>query len=85
MIYIEHYGGESLEGTTDITITIDSNTYSRKTSDLLIDINNDYKWNLGEVLQFNCTDIGIPDLRDKYIGVTVIDSNAILLSAVLQQ
>ncbi len=27
MIYIEHNGGESLEGTTEIIITIGSNTY----------------------------------------------------------
>lgn len=85
MIYIEHNGGESLEGTTEITITIESNTTIKKTSDLLIDKNNDYKWNLGETLQFNCTDIGITDITDKYIGVTVMDSNAILLSVVLQE
>ncbi len=86
-IYIEHNGGESLEATTDVTITIGSYTTINKTSDLLIDINNDNKWNLGETLQFkfNCTDIGIPDITDVYIGVTVMDSNAILLSAVLQQ
>ncbi|MCJ7572499.1 MAG: type IV pilin N-terminal domain-containing protein [Candidatus Thermoplasmatota archaeon] len=82
MIYIEHNGGESLEGTTDIIITIGSNTYPRNTSDLLIDINNDFKWNFGETLQFNFTGI---DITDKYIGVTVIDSNAILLSVVLQK
>ena len=86
-IYIEHNGGESLEGTTEVIITIGSYTITNKTSDLLIDINNDYKWNLGEKLQFkfNSTDIGITDIKDVYIGVTVMDSNAILLSAVLQQ
>ena len=82
MIYIEHNGGESLEGTTDIIITIESTTYRHNASDLLIDINNDHKWNFGETLQFNFT--GIP-ISNKYIGVTVMDSNAILLSVVIQQ
>ncbi len=81
MIYIEHNGGESLEGTTEIIITIGSNTYQNKTSDLLIDINNDNKWNFGETLQFS----SIEPITGKYIGVAVRDSNAILLSAVLQQ
>lgn len=84
-IYIQHNGGESLEATTEITITIGSYTTTYKTSDLLIDTNYNYKWNMGEALQFNCTDIGIPDITDVYIGVTVMDSNAILLSAVLQK
>jgi FlaG/FlaF family flagellin (archaellin) len=83
MIYIDHNGGESLEGTTDITITIGSNTYQNKTSDLLIDTNHDNKWNFGEILQFNFTD-KLP-ITGKYIGVTIVDSNAIILSVVLQK
>jgi len=82
MIIIEHNGGESLEGTTDIIIIIGSNTYPSKTSDLLIDINNDNKWNLGETLQFSYKGI---DIIGKYIQVMVRDSNALLLSVVLQQ
>lgn len=81
MIYIDHNGGESLGGTADIIITIGSNSFLRNTSDLLIDINNDNKWNFGETLQFDYTGI---DITNKYIGVTVINSNAIILSIVLQ-
>lgn len=84
LITIEHNGGESLEGTTDITIMIGSNTYKRNTSDLLIDTNDDNKWNFGEIVQFNFTGI---DITDNYIRATVVDpiSNTILLSVVLQQ
>jgi hypothetical protein len=82
IIYVEHNGGESLEGSTNIRITIGTNTYLKYTSDLLIDVNNDYKWNFGEIIQFSFKGI---DVTGKYIQVTVVDSNAILLSAVLQQ
>jgi flagellin-like protein len=82
IIYIEHNGGESLEGTTKIRITIGSDTYSKNTGDLLIDANNDYKWNFGEALQFSFNGV---DITGKFIQVTVMDSNSILLSAVLQQ
>jgi len=81
IIYVDHNGGESLEGTTEITITIGSKTYLRNASDLLIDINNDYKWNFGEALEFDYKGI---DVTDKFIGVTVIDYNAVLLSVILQ-
>lgn len=82
MIYIEHNGGDSLEVTTDIIITIGSNTYTKNTGDLLIDINHNYKWNLGETLQFSFKGINI---TGKYIGVMVVDSNAVILSVVLQK
>jgi FlaG/FlaF family flagellin (archaellin) len=85
MIYIEHNGGESLEGTTEIIINIGPNNYQKNASDLLIDRNLDSKWNFGETLQFNFTGYHIDNITKKYIGVTVIDSNAILLSVVLQQ
>ena len=82
LITIEHNGGESLEGTTDIIITIGTNTYTRNTSDLLIDSNNDNKWNFGETVQFSGEDV-----TGKYVRATVVDpiSNTILLSVVLQQ
>lgn len=82
MIYIEHNGGESLEGTTNVRITIGSNTFLKNTNDLLIDTNNDYKWNFGETLQFSFNGINI---TGKYVQVIVVESNSILLSAVLQQ
>ena len=81
IIYIEHSGGESLEGTTEIIITIGPNNIQKNTSDLLIDSNSDSKWNLGETLQYSYNE----DITGKYIGITVIDFNAILLSVVLQQ
>jgi FlaG/FlaF family flagellin (archaellin) len=83
IINIEHNGGESLEGTTEITITIGSNTYQRNTSDLLIDTNNDNKWNFGEIVQFG----PVPITGSEYIRATVVDpkSNTMLLSVVLQQ
>ena len=82
IISIEHNGGESLEVTTDIIITIGSNTYPRTTSDLLIDINHNNKWDIGEIVQFSFKGI---DIIGKYIQVMVMDSNAVLLSVVLQQ
>ena len=82
LIILEHNGGESLEGTTKIIVTIGSDTYPNSTSDLLIDINNDKKWNLGEILEFSYKNI---DIVGKQIRVMVIDSNAVLLSVVLKQ
>jgi flagellin-like protein len=72
-----------VEGTTEITITIGSNTYQRNTSDLLIDTNNDNKWNFGEIVQFG----PVPITGSEYIRATVVDpkSNTMLLSVVLQQ
>jgi hypothetical protein len=81
MIYVEHNGGDSLERTTEISITIGSKNYPRNVSDLLIDNNNDNKWNFGETLQFSYEGI---DVTDKFIGVTVIGNNAVLLSVILQ-
>jgi flagellin-like protein len=82
-ITIEHYGGESLDGKTQIIITIGSNTtpIRRNASDLLNDINNDNKWNFGETVEFpNHT-------KGKYIQALVVDpsANKIILSVELQQ
>jgi len=82
MIYLEHNGGESLEGITNVRIIIGSNTYLKTIYDLLIDTNNDYKWNFGETLRFSFNGINI---TGKYVQVIVIDANSMLLSAVLQQ
>ena len=84
IIYIEHNGGESLKDTAKLVITIANNTYQKNTSELLVDTNSDSTWNLGETLQFNFTGYYPGDITGKYIGVMVIDSNAILLSVVLQ-
>jgi FlaG/FlaF family flagellin (archaellin) len=82
LIILEHSGGDSLEGTTKILVIIGSDTYPSNTSDLLIDINNDKKWNLGEILEFSYKNI---DIIGKQIRVMVLDSNAGLLSVVLKQ
>jgi flagellin-like protein len=84
LITIEHNGGESLEGTTKIIITIGSNTYRKNTSDLLIDSNKDNKWNFGETVQFSFKGT---DITGKYIRAMVMDpvANTVLLSVVLQQ
>jgi len=79
-IFIEHNGGESLEGKTKIIITIDNISSTYNASDKLIDLNKNTKWDIGEIFEVTYT-----DLENKYIGVTVIASNTILLSAVLQQ
>ena len=82
-ITIEHNGGESLDGKTQVMITIGYNTnpIRRNVSDLLHDLNGDNKWNFGESIEFpNHT-------KGQYIHVSVIDpvKNSILLSVVLQQ
>jgi hypothetical protein len=82
-ITIEHNGGESLDGTTQVIITIGYNTnpIRRNASDLLNDLNGDNKWNFGETIEFpNHT-------KGQYIQVSVMDpvKNSILLSVVLQQ
>lgn len=79
-IFIEHNGGESLEGKTKIIITIDNISSTYNASDKLIDLNKNTKWDIGEIFEETYT-----DLKNKYIGVTVIATNTILLSAVLQQ
>ena len=82
-IYIEHNGGESLEGNMNIIITIGSTVYQNTSNELLLDVNADNKWNFCEVVRFDSPE----SLTDKYIRVMVVDptANAILLSVVLQK
>jgi hypothetical protein len=82
VIFIEHNGGTSLELTTVVIITIDSDNYQRKAGDGLIDKNHDNEWNFGEILKFNFNEI---DLMGKYIKVMVVDpvTNTMVLSVVL--
>ncbi|MGF3554911.1 MAG: type IV pilin N-terminal domain-containing protein [Thermoplasmatota archaeon] len=82
MVYIEHNGGESLELTTDITIVIGSDSYTKKAGDLLVDLDYNCKWSFGETLKFSLEGINI---QQKYIQVTVVESNTVLLSVVLQK
>jgi len=82
MIYIEHNGGESLELKTDISVTIGNDTYTKNLADLLIDLNYDGKWSFCETLKFSLEGI---DFSQKFIQVTVVSGNTVLLSAVLQK
>jgi flagellin-like protein len=96
MIYIEHIGGESLEGNTEVIITIETSTethtYRNSTSEIsrdigrwnLIEINpdkNDDKWDFGETVRFHSPELMI----NKYIRVDVVDpvKNSIILSIAL--
>jgi len=78
-IIIEHNGGEPLDGTTQIIITIGSTTNLPFSAiEHLNDINNDNKWNFGESVQYG-------PVPDDYIRVIVIDpsTNSLILSAEL--
>jgi flagellin-like protein len=83
IINIEHSGGESLEGNIKIIITIGSHSYQNTSSELLLDMNTDTKWNFGETVRFHSPE----PITNKYIRAEVMDpvSNSILLSVVLQQ
>ena len=88
MINIEHNGGESLEGNTNVIITIESDVYQNTSKELLRDVNGDNKWNIGEIVQFDCSPEDIEDITDNlYIKVLVVDlsTNSLVLSGELQQ
>jgi len=87
-ITIEHNGGESLEGNTNVIITIESDVYQNTSWELLRDVNGDDKWNIGEIVQFDCSPEDIEDITDNpYIKVLVVDlsTNSLVLSGELQQ
>ena len=89
MINIKHNGGESLEGNnTNVIITIESDVYQNTSWELLRDVNGDNKWNIGEIVQFDCSPEDIEDITDNlYIKVLVVDlsTNSLVLSGELQQ
>jgi FlaG/FlaF family flagellin (archaellin) len=89
IITIEHNGGESLDGNINVIITINNNNPDPKSISYLINettdpkwnfnkINTDYKWNLGETVQYYYKS------SDTNIRVTVIDTstNTIILSTI---
>ena len=97
VINIKNNGGESLEGTTNIIITIGTTAHQRSVSEILNHTNDEIwkllvsstnnnpdKWDISETVQFSYKDI---DITDKYIQATVVDpiKNTLLLSVVLQQ
>ena len=93
MINIKHNGGESLEGNnTNVIITIESDVYQNTSWELLRDVNGDNKWNIGEIVQFDYSELYSPedieDIMDNlYIKVLVVDlsTNSLVLSGELQQ
>jgi len=93
MINIEHNGGESLEGNTDVIIMIESDLYQdvyhNNSGELLNDTNFDTKWNVGEIVQFDYSELYLPEgiIDTLFIQVLVVDpsTNSLILSAVLQQ
>lgn len=82
-IIIEHYGGVSLDGNTNIIITVDSEVTQKSALEVLDDTNGDYKWSFGETVQLK--DLIMTD--NQYVRAMVVDptTNTILLSVVLQQ
>lgn len=93
-ITIEHNGGESLDGTTELIITIGSIT-NKSTVQGIIDGTTDWKlfssqndknpdkWDFGETIQFESR----YDFTNTYIQATVMDpsANTLILSVILQQ
>ena len=95
VINIKNNGGDSLEGTTTITITIGPTTYQRNVSEILNHVDkwkllvstsdkNPELWDFSETVQFSF--LGV-DITGDYIQATVVDpvKNTLLLSIVLQQ
>lgn len=93
-ITIEHNGGESLDGTTEIIITVGAITNKSSVQDIihgtpdwkLISLKNDKnsdKWDFGETIHFNSR----YDLTTTYIQASVMDpsTNTLILSVILQQ
>lgn len=93
-ITIDHNGGESLEGTTQLIITVGSTTSKTSVQDIIVgtpdwtllsnpnDKNPD-RWDFGETIHFEST----YDFTDTYIQVTVMDptTNTLILSVILQK
>ncbi len=93
-ITFEHNGGESLEGDTQIIITVGSTTNKSSVKDIIdgktdwkliplkVDKNPD-KWDFGETIEFNSK----YDFIDSYIRASVMDpsTNTLILSVILQQ
>ncbi|MBN1860667.1 MAG: type IV pilin N-terminal domain-containing protein [Candidatus Thermoplasmatota archaeon] len=93
-ITIEHNGGESLDGATEIIMTIGSVAYKETLQDILdgtaqwtfLALNDDKNpgtWDFGETVEFSPE----ADLADTYIQTSVRDpsSNTLILSVILQQ
>jgi FlaG/FlaF family flagellin (archaellin) len=92
-ITIEHNGGESLERSTEIIITVGSHTNKSSVQDIINgatdwklnpskDDKNPNKWDFGETIEFNSQ----YDFTDTYIQVSVMDpsTNTLILSVILQ-
>jgi hypothetical protein len=93
-ITIDHNGGESLDGTTEIIITVGSQIHTNTVENIIngttdwkiIPLKNDKnpdKWDFGETIDFTSH----YDLTNTYIQTLVRDpsTNTLILSVVLQQ
>lgn len=92
-ITIEHNGGESLDGTTEIIITVGSVTNKSSVQNIidgatdwklnpLKDDKNPNKWDFGETIEFNSR----YDFTDTYLQASVMDpsTNTLILSVILR-
>jgi hypothetical protein len=73
-VILTHKGGESLGVDDEIKFTIGDTLYINKTGDILIDENNNSKWDFGEKVLFDFK-VNLSRLDDyEFIDVTGIDS-----------
>jgi len=100
MINIEHNGGELLGSETRIIFNI-AGAEDRFTigeiknrddvkiikSDGSEELTDDTSWSIGEIVQFDYSELYSEDITDKYIQALVVDpsTNTLVLSAELQQ
>lgn len=96
LINIKHNGGESLEGNTEIIITVGSTINKSTVQDIMsgadanwklikmIDDEQPDKWDFGEIIQFNSS---THPIDDEYVLATVVDvdTNSVLLSVILNK
>jgi len=78
-ITIEHTGGKTLDGDTQIIVTIGNTTYKKTAAELL----SKDTWIFGDTVNFHYLD----NITNRYVKVIVVDplTNTLILSAVLQQ
>lgn len=82
-VVIDHYGGETLDGKTNIIVMVGSSSFQKNAQDVLDDSNGDMKWDFGESVHFTLPEL----IEDKYLRVSVVDpvTNSVVLSVLLQE
>lgn len=81
-IIMEHRGGDSLGQNTIVSFTVGATRISKTVQELLIDLNGNNRWDIGErLVYFNSS------MTNLHVEVTVVDtvSNSIVVTAVLQE